>query len=316
MKQRDKALINSITLTIDDEHAGQRVDNFLFNRLKQIPKSHIYKILRNGAVRANKKRITPKYRLQVGDQLRLPPLMIETATTVNNQPSKKAIALLEKRILFEDDNLLIINKPAGMASHGGSGISFGVIETMRFARPKLNSLELVHRLDRDTSGCLVLAKKRKILKELHEIIRCGKMVKKYLLLVRGVFKDHQRVVTLSLAKNRLQSGERVVKVDDTGKTSRTIFRIKQIFHNATLLEAELETGRTHQIRVHALHIGHPIAGDEKYGDREFNRYLKGFGLKRLFLHAAAVSFKLAGGQKIQISSKLDGDLQALLEQQI
>jgi len=301
------------SFTIESDHAEQRIDNFLFTKLKKVPKSLIYRLVRKGAIRVNKKRVKPEYKLQAQDIIELPNITQEVPADPG-MPSNKSTRLLENNILYEDKNLIIVNKPAGIASHGGSGINFGVIEIMRAARPKLKSLELVHRLDRDTSGCLILAKKRSTLKELHELLQAGKVTKKYLLLVYGKWSGGTRKVTARLQKNSLKSGERIVTVNEDGKKALTIFHPKKIFTDTTLLEAELGTGRTHQLRVHAAHLGHPIAGDEKYGDKDFNGKMYRLGLKRLFLHAYSLSFCLpTGRQKIQITAPIPKELQKIIE---
>ena len=299
-----KIKTESANITIAEDFAGQRVDNFLFNKLKNIPKTRIYKMVRKGEVRVNKRRVSAFYKLQADDVLRLPPFWSD-ATEAPRRPTDKVVHSLDDKIIYEDDALLIINKPSGMASHGGSGISFGVIETLRHARPEIKNLELVHRLDRDTSGCLVLAKKRSALRALHELIRNGAITKQYVLLVKGKWQGDERKVDLPLLKNQLSSGERIVRVNSEGKDSITIFRPREVYADSSLIEAELRTGRTHQIRVHAAHIGHPIAGDEKYGDKEFNQEMKSRGLKRLFLHAERIAFTLPNGRKIDIKAKLD-----------
>jgi 23S rRNA pseudouridine955/2504/2580 synthase len=216
-------------------------------------------------------------------------------------------------IIYEDDGLIILNKPSGMAAHGGSGINFGVIETLRAAMPQLKHLELIHRLDRGTSGCLMIAKKRSILRQIHALLREGKVIKRYLVLVRGKWQEGTaKTVDLPLAKNQLLSGERMVKVHEEGKSTLTIFRPLQISDKTSLLEAELHTGRTHQIRVHAAAIGYPVAGDDKYGDAEFNSAMKKFGLNRLFLHAQSVSFTLESGKRIDVTAPLDQGLADVL----
>lgn len=300
-------------LTVDGVYENQRIDNFLTSRLKGLPKSRLYRIIRKGEVRVNKKRIKPDYRLKAGDIIRIPPVQLSQSPNDGVKPSAHLQALLESSILYEDGNLLVVNKPSGMAAHGGSGIRFGVIETLRNMRPQDKYLELVHRLDRDTSGCLLLAKKPSILKELHELLRNGQMEKTYLALVKGYWPKHIRTVDEPLRKNQLQSGERMVSVHKEGKPSVTEFRVMQRFADATLVEAKPQTGRTHQIRVHALHIGHPIAGDEKYGDKDFDKLLKEYGCKRLFLHASELKFTLPSLEKtIEIKAELTDDLQDCL----
>lgn len=300
-------------ITVDADYAGQRIDNFLITHLKGVPKTRIYRILRKGEVRVNKKRIDPSYRLQAGDIVRVPPMHLEekSAPAV---PSQRAQAFLADRILYEDKGLMIINKPPGMPVHGGTGISMGVIEALRSMYPKLPHLELAHRLDVDTSGCLMIAKKRSVLKELHELFRSGGVHKVYLTLTKGQWVPSELRVEAALRKNHLNNGERVVRVDAEGKPSLTVFEPVQTYGNAMLMEATLHTGRTHQIRVHARYRSHPIAGDEKYGDKEFNKQMRGYGLKRLFLHSHRLEFVLPStGQHIRIVAPLDADLQACLD---
>ncbi len=277
-------------IEIEDDYIGQRIDNFLLARLRGVPKSVIYRVLRKGEVRVNKKRIKPEYKLQQGDIVRVPPL------TVAAEPDRVSVKLslvseLESHILFEDNDLIVLNKPSGMAVHGGSGLQFGVIEAMRALRPQAKMLELVHRLDRDTSGCLLIAKKRSVLTHLHAQLRDKTVEKKYWALVSGDWDNKIRKVTEPLRKNTLQSGERVVKVDEVnGKPSETRFRILQRYQEGTLVEAFPVTGRTHQIRVHTACKGHPIACDDKYGDNAFSGQMQQLGLNRLFLHAKSLSF--------------------------
>jgi 23S rRNA pseudouridine955/2504/2580 synthase len=300
-------------ITISSDFTGQRIDNFLITRLKGVPKTHIYRILRKGEVRVNKKRVQPSYHLAENDQVRLPPLKVEEKSTPGI-PSRQLISFLSSRILYEDKSLLIINKPSGLPVHGGSGVKLAIIEILRYMYPKSPHLELVHRLDADTSGCLILAKKRSVLKELHELLRTGKIRKIYWALTKGHWKPSQYRVDAALHKNHLSSGERIVRVHHEGKPSVTIFRPLKTFADAMLVEATLETGRTHQIRVHAQHIGHPIAGDEKYGDKEFNKKMRQQGLKRLFLHAYSIEFVLPSTKKhLKINSLLDDDLESCLK---
>jgi len=286
---------NSVTQAVvsDDEH-GQRLDNFLLKVCKGVPKSHVYRIVRSGEIRVNSKRVDVSYRLQAGDVLRIPPIRIA-------QRKEEIVAgaefNVELPIVYEDDALLIVDKPAGIAVHGGSGVSFGVIEALRRQRPQSRFLELAHRLDRETSGILLVGKKRSALTALHDMFRegatgCGgrSTDKRYLVLVKGRWMDQVRHVKLPLYKYLLDSGERRVRVSDEGKASHTIFRLRARWKNFSLLEAELRTGRTHQIRVHLAHLGFPIAGDEKYGDFAFNRDVQKVGLKRMFLHAWKMQF--------------------------
>ena len=300
-------------LVIDAEQEGQRIDNFLKTQLKGVPKSLIYRIVRKGEVRVNKKRIKPEYKLEIGDEVRIPPVRVAEE---NALPSAKlsSIQALEAQILYEDEALIVLNKPAGMAVHGGSGLSFGVIEGLRALRPESRFLELVHRLDRDTSGCLLVAKKRSALKSLHEQLRLKSMRKQYAALVRGQWQNHVKVVNAPLLKNVLQSGERIVRVNPEGKPSETRFRVMMRFAEATLVEASPITGRTHQIRVHTAHAGHPIACDDKYGEAEFDARMRALGLQRLFLHASRVTFVHPGSQEeMSFEAPLDPHLQQLLQ---
>ena len=270
---------------IDESGAAQRIDNFLFKHLKGVPKSHIYRILR-GEVRVNKKRVDQTYRLKLGDLLRIPPIRVAEKHEVRIAH----IPTVEFPILYEDDALLAVNKPAGVAVHGGSGISFGVIEQMRNARPDAKFLELVHRLDRETSGVLLIAKKRSALTAMHEIMREGNSDKRYLTMVLGQWKNVKQHVKLPLHKFDTPKGEKRVMVREDGQASHTIFALQRSWKEFSLLEAQLKTGRTHQIRVHLAHLGFPIAGDDKYGDFALNKALAKQGLKRMFLHAYSIEF--------------------------
>jgi len=274
------------TLEVDSGSEGQRVDNFLMRVCKGVPRSHIYRVLRTGEVRVNSARVEATHRLRLGDRVRIPPLRIAAAT---NKAVPKAARL--PPIVYEDDALLIVDKPSGLAVHGGSGLSFGAIEQFRASRPGLKFLELAHRLDRDTSGLLVLAKKRSALTALHAAFREGRVRKRYLALVRGRWRDDLRRVKLPLRKYVTRSGERRVSVHQEGYESETLFRRERALGAFTLLSAELLTGRTHQIRVQLAHLGCPIAGDDKYGDFELNRTLTRQGLKRMFLHAEVLEFE-------------------------
>ena len=299
-------------LTIEAEHDGQRIDNFLKTQLKGVPKSLIYRILRKGEVRVNKKRIKPEYKLCAGDVIRVPPVRVAEK---NELPSANlgVIQRLESQILFEDEAMIVLNKPSGMAVHGGSGLSFGVIEGLRALRPDARFLELVHRLDRDTSGVLLVAKKRSALRSLHEQLRVKTMRKQYLALVRGQWQPHVKVVNAPLRKNDLQSGERVVRVSSDGKPSETRFRIARQFAEATLVECSPITGRTHQIRVHTQHAGHPIACDDKYGEAAFDDKMRSQGLKRLFLHAWKLTFTHpVDGREVLIEAPLAPELDNFL----
>lgn len=276
---------------VEDGYEGQRIDNFLMARLKGVPKSKIYRIIRKGEVRVNKKRVKPEYKIAVGDSVRIPPVTVAESVDVAPSKNLKMVSSLESHILYEDKHLIVLDKPSGMAVHGGSGLSFGVIEALRSLRPDAKQLELVHRLDRDTSGCLLIAKKRSVLKHLHEQLRSKKVQKNYLALVRGQWSKSVKVVTEPLKKNTLKSGERVVVVDySDGKACETRFRVEENFGEATLVNAFPVTGRTHQIRVHTACMGHAIACDDKYGDAGFDQKMNNLGLKRLFLHAHQLRF--------------------------
>lgn len=300
-------------VAIDEEQTQQRLDNFLFRELKGVPKGHVYRLLRTGQVRVNGRRAKPDYRLVNGDEVRIPPVR-QGETPPPARPGSRQLAALQDAILFEDDQLLVINKPAGMAVHGGSGVSFGVIEALRNLRPEQRSLELVHRLDRDTSGCLVIAKKRSALRFLHAALRDGAVEKQYLALLAGHWSSGERHVRLALEKNVLQSGERRVRVAEAGKQAESNFKPLQVFKDATLVEVTIMTGRTHQIRVHAAHLKHPVAGDDKYGDRQANRIFRSQGLKRMFLHAHSLGFTHpVSGEPMLVRAPLDDNLKAVLD---
>ncbi len=300
-------------IDVDEEYAGQRLDNFLLTRLKGVPKSVIYRVIRKGEVRVNKGRTKPEYKLQSGDQVRVPPLVVAAE---KDQVSTKLslVKNLESHILFEDNDLIVLNKPTGMAVHGGSGLQFGVIEALRALRPTAKFLELVHRLDRDTSGCLLIAKKRSVLTNLHEQLRLKTVEKKYWALVAGQWDARDKKVTAPLKKNTLQSGERVVRVDEKeGKPSETRFKILQRYAEGTLVEAFPVTGRTHQIRVHTACMGHPIACDDKYGVNEFTAQMNSLGLKRLYLHAKTLAFTHPNtGLVMKWEAPLDNELEKIL----
>lgn len=284
-------------LTIDDSQHGQRIDNFLFTKLKGVPKSRIYKAIRKGEIRVNKKRIKPEYKLQERDQIRLPPLRVATPQAEQTFASQKLAQKITDNIIFEDNDFIVLNKPAGIAVHGGSGVSFGVIEALRQVRPKQKFMELVHRLDRETSGCLLIAKKSSLLREVHALLLAREVQKSYLLLVSGRCNFDETEVAVPLKKNILKSGERIVVVATDGKPSKTIFRVIKRLDNMTLLEAKPITGRTHQIRVHASHLGHPILGDEKYGNEEANKRLRQQGYQQLCLHSSLLAFYLQSKQQ-------------------
>ena len=295
-------------LTIDARHTGQRLDNFLLGQLKGVPRSRIYRILRTGEVRLNGGRAQPASRLQEGDRVRVPP--VRTASSDRRSTSSDKFAWLDERILYEDQHLLVIDKPSGFSVHGGSRVSIGLIEALRAHRGDTSMLELVHRLDRETSGCLLLAKQRPVLLDLHEQLRTGKIEKYYLALVRGKWKGGARLLELNLER----SGSRqTVGSRPRAKHAASRFSPQRIFIDLSLLEIQLLTGRTHQARVHAAHLGHPIAGDDKYGDRSFNRRLSAQGLRRLFLHATRLGFvHPVLGSTIRIESPLPPELSTFL----
>ena len=302
-------------ITVGEESAGQRIDNFLFRVLKGVPKSHVYRILRSGEVRLNKGRVAADARIAPGDVVRIPPLRTRNAATKERAPG--AARPFKVPILVEDDVLIALNKPAGLAVHGGSGIALGLIEQLRAARPNAPFLELVHRLDRDTSGVLVVAKRRSALTNLHAQFRDGLVDKRYLVLVRGPWRDEKRVVSAPLHRFSTKEGERRVRVETTGRASTTIFRTLRVWPGHTpplaLLEAQLKTGRTHQIRVHLAHIGHPLAGDEKYGDFAWNGELAKSGLKRMFLHAHRLTLKHPQrGKEMTVEAEVPKELQRYL----
>jgi 23S rRNA pseudouridine955/2504/2580 synthase len=309
MKDLSKDSVNRVA--VGEEGAGQRVDNYLVKILKGVPKSHIYRILRSGEVRVNRSRVGPDTRLAEGDELRIPPIRSAAPAATTPAPWRSTVPL--PPILYEDDSILALDKPSGLAVHGGSGISQGAIERLRAARPDARFLELVHRLDPDTSGVLLFAKRRPALVHLHAQLRDGSVDKRYDVLVRGKWRDAKRAVDLALETYVKADGERRVRVEREGKTARTIFRRVRVWPRheppVALLEAELETGRTHQIRVHLSHLGFPLAGDDKYGDFAWNRELMKAGLKRMFLHARRIRFAHPDdGRAVVVESPLPADL--------
>lgn len=299
-------------VAVSADEAGQRIDNFLARYLKGVPKSHIYRILRRGEVRVNGGRIRAQYKVAAGDTVRVPPVRVADSSDVPvpARPGRD----LEKQVLFENRHCLILNKPSGIAVHGGSGLSFGVIEALRAARPQAPYLELAHRLDRETSGCLLIAKRRSFLRAFHELLRNGRVEKRYLALLAGGWDGGTQRVTAALCKNQARGGERVVRVDAAGKPAVSVFIPVTCYADATLAEVDLQTGRTHQIRVHAAHIGHPLAGDTKYGDQDFNRRMRELGLRRLLLHAHLLQFPdPSSDDVISVSAPLDDGLKAVLD---
>lgn len=298
---------------IDEDRAGQRIDNFLRTELPGVPKSRVYRILRKGECRVNGGRVRAEYKLQAGDEVRVPPARVRPD---GPEPSAGAARNIAERILFEDKALLVVDKPSGVAVHGGSGISHGVIELMRAARPELRDLSLVHRLDRETSGCLVMAKKRSALRKLNEMFRQGVVEKNYLALGVGDWQFGEFVIDAPLLVTNRRGGERYVIVRKDGKPAQTKVRISRTFGQFSLLQCEPATGRTHQIRVHLQHLNYPIAGDERYGDPDINAKARKAGLKRLFLHAQSIAFPDEHGNELHFTSPLADDLQRFLDKGI
>ncbi len=312
MAANDKAGGGVRRVLVEPDREGQRLDNFLLGQLKGAPRSLIYRILRTGEVRVNGGRAKPDTRISGGDEIRIPPVRLGDSGD-KQPPSSAATQRIEQSIVFEDRWLLAIDKPSGVASHGGSGISHGAIELMRAARPG-ETLELVHRLDRDTSGVLVLAKKRSALSEMQALMREGGMEKRYLALLAGNLRKPRVSVDAPLLKSVLQGGERMVRVDAAGKESLSHFSVIDRPGGHSYVEVKIDTGRTHQIRVHAAHLGHPVAGDEKYGDAEANRALKSVGLRRMFLHAASLQFSLpVSGERYVLNAPLPDELKGVLD---
>ena len=297
---------------IDAQNAGQRIDNFLLNQLKGVPKGHIYKIIRKGEVRVNKGRIKQTYKLQFGDSVRIPPVKL-TEKKALPAPGRSLLKLIEDSIIFEDASLLAINKPSGVAVHGGSGVSYGIIEAIRALKPEQKFLELIHRLDKDTSGCLLIAKKRSALVSVQDLLRNRQTDKRYLALICGRPGFRREKVTAPLLREALKSGERFVRVDQKGKESTSFFSVIEHFSDTALVEVKIITGRTHQIRVHAKFLGHNVAGDSKYGNYACNQRLKDRGLKRLFLHSAQMTFKHPdSGKNMTIKAPLSDELEQFL----
>lgn len=297
--------VRRVTITL--AHAGQRVDNFLIRELKGVPKTHVYRILRSGEVRVNGGRVRAETKLNEGDEIRIPPVRVaETPAHL------QLTSAFPHEIIFEDDHLIAVNKPSGVAVHGGSGVSFGVIEQLRMARPNAPLLELVHRLDRETSGVLFIAKTRAALVGMHDTLREKSGDKRYLAAVKGEWVNDRQHVKAPLAKFTQADGERRVKVDkDEGQFAHTVFNLLERRPDISLVEAELKTGRTHQIRVHCAHVGFPIAGDPKYGDLAWNKVLKARGLSRMFLHAKSFEFEHPiSGKRLKVEAPLSKELAA------
>lgn len=300
-------------LEVTEEQAGQRLDNFVHRLLGDLPRSRIYRVIRKGEVRVNGHRAGPDTRLQAHDKVRIPPVRLRPAAEVG-QPSAQLLDTIRNAIVYSDDNLLVVDKPSGVAVHGGSGISFGAIEALRALRPG-ETLELVHRLDRDTSGVLLIARNTATLRAVHALLREGAFEKRYLALVQGKWELGRKRINIALRTDIRVGGERTVKADASGKPSLSEFRPVQFFgKRATLMEVTIFTGRTHQIRVHAQHAGHPVAGDEKYGDEEFNAQMKAVGLNRMFLHAQSVSFQWPSAGEFSVNTPLPPELAATIDQ--
>lgn len=308
MSSNDKVQL----VRVSAAHQGQRLDNYLIRFLKGVPRSRVYRLIRRGEVRVNKKRCKPERKLEYGDELRIPPFS-GPDSPVPAKPGPALQQLLIDNILLEDEQMIILNKPAGLAVHGGSGIRLGLIEAMRQIKPEWQQLELAHRLDRETSGCLVLSKNSSFLKLLHNELKAKTVDKRYLALVHGYWPDSLREVDVPLQKNELSSGERIVRVAASGKPSLTRFKVLERYPQATLIEAMPATGRTHQIRVHCQHAGHPIVGDSKYQKKSLSRALA--GVKTLCLHAAKIRFSLAGSSApVEANATLDSQMSNILDQ--
>ncbi len=303
-KMNELSKARATLLEVGEESADQRIDNFLLRRLKGVPKSHVYRILRSGEVRVNSGRVKQDYRVRLGDKIRVPPVRIASP-----EPRPRAHSL-DLPIVYEDDAMIVIDKPSGTAVHGGSGISFGVIESLRAERPTAKFLELAHRLDRDTSGLLIVGKKRSALVELHRMLRDGEIRKDYVAIVKGRWKGGERKVDVPLHKFVTAAGERRVTAREDGARAVTRFKPLAIGASESQVEARLLTGRTHQIRVHAAHIGHPILGDDKYGDFDLNGELSKKGVKRLFLHARKLSLQHPlTGADLELEAPMPSDMQ-------
>ncbi len=311
MDDTKTSVSNSVKIIIVDESSdGQRIDNFLLKNLPGVPKSHVYRLLRTGQVRVNKGRIKPVFRLSINDQVRIPPVRYNLIKVM--QVPDNAIKRVFENMIFEDNDIIVLNKPEGLSVHKGTGVLFGVIEAVRQKRQQ-QSIELVHRLDRGTSGCLLLAKSRKSLLKYQEMFKQNKVNKHYLLLTNGVWKKSAISVKKSLIKNSLQSGERMVRISGTGKPAISHFKLIKQFKSSALVQVHIETGRTHQIRVHADYLGHPIIGDKKYGDQKLNKRMRSMGLKRMYLHAYRLG--LEGREEFQAEpgSRWDSDVKILAE---
>jgi len=307
LQMNDLSKDSATWLEVGDESEGQRIDNFLLRIAKGVPKSHVYRILRSGEVRVNKGRVPAEYRLKIGDRIRMPPIRIA------EKSSQAAVPARDFNLAYEDEALIVVDKPAGVAVHGGSGVSFGVIEQLRRSRPQAKFLELAHRLDRETSGLLIVAKKRAALTRLHDQFRDGGIGKRYFALVKGRWINGLQHVRLPLLKYLTAEGERRVSVNDEGKPAHSIVRLVARWESFSLVEVELKTGRTHQIRVHLSHLGFPLVGDDKYGDFALNKDLAKAGLKRMFLHAAKLTLTHPlSDEVLNLESPLPPELNAYL----
>ncbi|HYM43584.1 MAG TPA: RluA family pseudouridine synthase [Steroidobacteraceae bacterium] len=314
LQERDSSEIRTSVqhLEVSPEEAGQRLDKFVSKRLGDVPRSRIYRVIRKGEVRVNGRRADPATRLNALDKIRLPPVRVLPAATPRT-PAANLLSRVGQAVIYEDRHLLVLDKPAGIAVHGGSGVSAGIIEALRALRPE-ESLELVHRLDRDTSGCLLVARDAPTLRTLHALLREEGFEKRYLALLKGKWDLGEKRIAVPLRTDTRLGGERTVRADASGKPSTSRFRPVQFFGRiATLVEVSLDTGRTHQIRVHAAHAGHPVAGDEKYGDEAFNASLRALGLTRMFLHASSVGFNWPQGGPFSVNTPLPPELATVLE---
>ncbi|MFB4204897.1 Ribosomal large subunit pseudouridine synthase C [wastewater metagenome] len=298
-------------IEIDPEYDGQRVDNYISRELRGVPKSLVYRLLRRGEVRVNGSRTKPTYRLRAGDRLRLPP--VREGRGSQQEASTRVLERLRSRILHEDDDIIVVDKPSGMAVHGGSGIGYGVIEALRQLRTDCRFLDLVHRLDRDTSGCLVVAKRRAALKRLHAALREGGLDKRYTALLAGGMSAATIPVEARLERQSGPGGESMVRVSAAGRPARSVFHRRRRYTGWTLVDVDLETGRMHQIRVHAAHLGTPLAGDDRYGEHERNREARRLGLRRMFLHAARLSLPAADGTRLTVEAPLPTELTGFLD---
>ena len=300
------------SVVIDNEHAGRRIDNFLLAFLKPIPKSRIYQMLRRGEVRVNKGRIRPDYRLLPGDVIRIPPVF-EQPAGIPDKPPARLVEMIKTCIMYEDKRLIVINKPAGLVVHAGTGSAFGVIELLRELYRQKQDLHLIHRLDKETSGCLLIAKNMMILRQVNQALKSGDVHKEYQALLQGRLHEKKITVNTPLQRHRNDYGEGQVRVDGAGKTAISKFVTVKLYRDATHVKVRIATGRTHQIRVHAGSIGHPLAGDKKYGDREFNKKMRSLGLKRMFLHANKLSVpELRNTGEHQFAAPLPADLDTVL----